>query len=344
VVAVDAADPVEEVVWMVRGAWVTMCLGAGCRLGVFDALDEPRSAAALSAVCAADEHALTRLLSALADVGVVERLDDARYANTPRGKVLRADHPGQVRELVLMQTWPPHVAAWTRAADAVRTGAGVFAAANGRPMWELLSADPVVEQQFNGAMARRADGQVAAVLAATDLSGVRTVVDVGGGRGALLEGLLRAVPDVTGVVADRPDVAAEAEATFAAHGLGERAHGMSVDFFGSVPDGADLYLICNVLHDWDDDDCMAILRTVRAAMPAGSRLLVVERVLGVPGRPFEAARDLHLVDLHMLVVFGARERTFEEYADLLRAAGFPEVRLTGAGPDWNVIEASAWRP
>src|SRR5690242_12706212 len=194
-------------------------------------------------------------------------------------------------------------------------------------MWELLSAQPEVEQQFNGAMARRADGQVAAVLASTDLSGVRTIVDVGGGRGALLEGLLRGLPDVTGVVADRPDVAAEAEATFAEHGLGGRAHGVAADFFGSVPDGADLYLICNVLHDWGDADCVAILRTVRAAMPAGSRLLVVERVLGVAGRPFEAARDLHLVDLHMLVVFGARERAFEEYADLLRAAGLPEARL-----------------
>jgi hypothetical protein len=344
VVAVGSTDPVDEVVWMVRGVWVTMCLSAGCRLGVFDALHEPVSAAALSAACRADEHALTRLLSVLADVGVVERLDDGRYVNSPRGQALRADHPSQVRELVLMQTWAPHVAAWTRAADAVRTGAGVFEAANGQPMWELLSAHPEVEQQFNGAMARRADGQVAAVLAATDLVGVRTVVDVGGGRGALLEGLLRADPDLTGVVADRPDVAAEAETTLAAHGFGERAHGVAADFFSSVPDHGDLYTICNVLHDWDDDDCVAILRTVHAAMGPDSRLLVVERVLGVAGRGFEAARDLHLVDLHMLVTFGARERTFEEYADLLRAAGFPSARLTGTGPDWNVVEASAWRP
>jgi len=334
-------DPADEVVWMVRGVWVTMCLRAGCELGVFDLLDRPRSAAELAAACSADPHAMARLLRVLADVGLVESPAGDRYVNTPRGECLRVDHPSQARTLALMQTWLPHVAGWTELAEAVRTGAGVFEAVNGAPMWELIAAHPEVERQFNGAMARRADGQIEAVLQSVDLSQVRSVVDVGGGRGALLAGLLEAHPELSGVVADRPEVAAEAEAAFAAAGWGERAHGVAADFFVSVPAAADLYLISNVLHDWDDDECVAILRAVCSAMGPGSRVLIVERVLDVPGRPFETARDVHLVDLHMLVTYGARERTFADYDALLTAAGFPPATLSGAGPSWNVIQVAA---
>ncbi len=187
-------------------------------------------------------------------------------------------------------------------------------------------------------MARRADGQVAAVVAGIDLAETETVVDVGGGRGAMLAGVLRAWPRLTGVVADRPDVATEADAAFAEAGLSERAHGVASDFFASVPSGADVYFIANVLHDWDDDDCLRILRTVRRAMDAESRLVVVERLLDVPGRPPTEARDLAFVDLHMLVMFGARERTMAEYDALLVESGFEPGHLIGPGRSWNLVQ------
>ena len=180
-------------------------------------------------------------------------------------------------------------------------------------------------------MARRADGQVAAIIAGIDLAGAETVVDVGGGRGAMLAGVLRAWPRLTGVVADRPDVAAEADGAFAEAGLSDRAHGVGCDFFDSVPSGADVYFLSNVLHDWDDESCARILRTVRSAMDAGSRLVVVERLLGVPGRSPAEARDLAFLDLHMLVMFGARERTMAEYDVLLADAGFGPGRADRAG-------------
>jgi SAM-dependent methyltransferase len=180
---------------------------------------------------------------------------------------------------------------------------------------------------------------VAALLAATDLTGVATVVDVGGGRGAMLTGLLRALPDLHGSIADQPIVTAEAETLFAADGLADRADGVGCDFFASVPGGADLYTIANVLHDWDDADAVRILRSVRAAVPDDGRLLVVEHVLDAPGREFAAQRDLHMVDLHMLVMFGARERTKAEYDALLVAAGFTPGLLAATRTDWDVLEA-----
>ena len=331
-------DPVADVMWMVRGAWVTMSIRAGCRLGLFDHLAERRSAAWLAEATASDQGALTRLLRALTEIGLVEARDDGTYLDTPRGSTLTEAHPASLRSLALMQSWLPNVATWNHLDDAVLSGSGVYERVNGADPWEHLSAHPEQEVQFNRSMARRADGQVAAIVAGIDLAEVETVVDVGGGRGAMLAGVLRAWPRLTGVIADRPDVAAEADAAFAEAGLSERAHGVGSDFFEAVPSGADVYFLSNVLHDWDDDDCRRILRTIRSAMDAESRLVVVERLLAVPGRSATDARDLAFVDLHMLVMFGARERTMAEYDALLEDAGFRPGELIGPGMSWNLIE------
>lgn len=332
-------DPTTSVLWMVRGAWITLALRAACVLGLFDALEEPLSLDDLAEVSTSDAPTLSRLVRVLTDTGLVERVGDDSYRNTALGDTLRVDHPSRIRDLLLMQATPPNLGAWGALDESVRTGSSVFEQVNGLPPWQYLARDPDAQTRFNASMARRATGQVAALLAATDLTGVATIVDIGGGRGAMLTGLLRVLPELHGSIADQPIVAAEAEALFAADGLGDRARGIGCDFFTSVPGGADVYTIANVLHDWDDDDSARILRTVRAAMPDHGRLLVVERVLDAPGRTFEAQRDVHLVDLHMLVMFGARERTKAEYDTLLVAAGFTPGVLAATSTDWNVLEA-----
>ncbi len=332
-------NPVAEAVWMVRGAWVTMALRAGCRLGVFDRLVEPDTPAGLAEATACDEGAMARLVSALATLGLLEERSDGTYVVTAVGSTLTETHPSGVRSLALMQSWLPNVAAWNHLEDAVRSGAGVYDRVNGVEYWQHLSSHPDQLVEFNRSMSRRAEGQIAALVAALDLEGAETVVDVGGGRGAMLAGVLEAWPHLTGVVADRPEVALEADAFFTELGPGARAHGVGCDFFESVPEAADVYFLSNVLHDWDDEDCRRILRTIRKAMSEGSKLVVVERVLGAPGRSAGQVRDLALVDLHMLVAFGARERTEAEYAELLVASGFTGSELADTGTDWNVLEA-----
>src|SRR6478609_6305119 len=154
-------------------------------------------------------------------------------------------------------------------------------------------------------MARRATLQVEAVSAACDLSAARLLVDVGGGKGAMLTCLLAQYPALRGLVADRAPVAAAATTAFEEAGLGARAHGEPADFFESVPGGGDVYVLSNVLHDWDDEPAVRILRSVRAAMGEDAHLLVVETVLDAPGRSTHQQRDIHLLLLHMLVGFGA---------------------------------------
>jgi SAM-dependent methyltransferase len=327
----------DDVVWMVRGAWVTLCVRATCELGILDALNQPRSLAELATRTSADPATLARLLRVLVDLGLLV-VDDGRYAATSRGEVLRVGHPSGVRNLALMQTVIPALTAWQHLADAVRRGSAVFEDLHGQTSWAWLAAHPEEEAVFNAAMARRGALQVAAIRAARDLSDARLVVDVGGGQGAMLAGLLAHEPSLHGIVADRPEVAATATAALAAAGLGERARGEPADFFVTVPSGGDVYVLSNVLHDWDDADAISILRSVHEAMAPGAHLLVVENVLDAPGRTPSQQRDVHLVDLHMLVMFGARERTKTEYDALLVTAGFAPAMLGPSPNTWNVME------
>ncbi len=327
----------DDVIWMVRGAWVSLCLRAACELGIVDALDEPRDLADLAARTSSDPATLARLLRVLVDLRLLARKRD-RFTATSRGELLRTGHPSGLRSLALMQSVAPNLTAWTHLADAVRRGGAVFEDLHGQTMWQWLAAHPREESDFNAAMARRAALQVVALRCAHDFSHTRLVVDVGGGRGAMLAGLLREEPALHGLVADRPEVASAATAALAAAGLGERAHGEAADFFVAVPTGGDVYVLSNVLHDWDDPDAVAILRSVRTAMAPEAHLLVVENVLDAPGRTPESQRDVHLVDLHMLVMFGARERTKAEYDGLLVAAGFRPAVLGRSPNTWNVLE------
>lgn len=227
-------NEVDEVVWMVRGAWVSLCLRATCELGIVDALDEPRTLADLALRTSSDPPTLARLLRALVDLGLVA-IDDARYTATPRGAVLHVGHPSGVRSLALMQTVIPNLTAWQHLADATRRGGAVYEDLNGMTLWNWLAAHPHDGAIFNGSMARRGVLQVAAIRASRSLSGTRLIIDVGGGEGAMLAGLLRDEPSMRGIVADMPAVAAAATAALASAGLGERAHGEAADFFSAVP-------------------------------------------------------------------------------------------------------------
>lgn len=323
-------DDVRDVVDLVRGHWRVLAVRGAVDLGLVDALADRAAAPSLAEQVGVAPDQLVRLLRVLEDVGLVERADTS-WALTDRGRLLRSDDPSGLRSLLVMQTWPPNLASWGRLADALRSGSGTFEAANGASLWQLMAGDQEQSQVFNAAMARRGAWQATAVREAADLRDVTTVVDVGGGRGAMLTALLGEVDGLRGIVADQPHVVVEAEAALAAAGLADRCRAMPADFFDAVPSGGDAYVLSNILHDWTDDECVAILRVLRAAMPSHARLWVLERVLDPdpPRDPSEQA-ELHLLDLHMLVTFGARERTVAEYAALLTAAGFtaPDVRRT----------------
>lgn len=313
------------------GFGLTRSLGALAEHRVADALaDGPATAAELAGRLELDGDSLHRLLRAAAVYGLVRLDRRGRFRLTKVGQAVREDHPRSMRAWVRYLNLPSTQAAWAAVGDSLRTGEPSFPAVHGRSVWEHFGDHPEEERIFAAAMRNFTELDVPAVVDGYPWPAAGTVCDVAGGVGTLLAGVLRARLGLNGVLVDAPGVLAEAEAHLAAAGVRERVALSEGDMFAHVDARADVYVLKDVLHDWDDERSLTILQTVRRAMPDGARVVLVE-TLQERSRPDPIAS---LVDVHMLTqTDGGRQRSVEELHVLLRGAEMRpgEVRLT-AGP------------
>ena len=319
---------------LLDGFVTTQLLYVAAALGIADVLaDGPQSGPAIAAAVDADPAALTRVLRGLAAEDVLAETDDGRFALTPVGEYL-----GVLRGAAIVRGELYYRSA-AGLLDAVRSGGAPFERVYGEEFFEHLSRNREHEAAFQGSMAGRAEQEADDVVAAYDVSNIRTFVDIGGGRGVLLARILGAAAGSSGVLIDRPAAIPEARAYLEAAGLADRTECLAADFFTAVPPGADAYLLSRVLHDWNDADAERILVTCREAMRPTSRLLIVEAILPERARDRPAAIRM---DLHMLLLFAARERTQAEFEALLEHTGFRMDRLvpTRSPAGLGVIEAA----
>ncbi|MGW0179570.1 methyltransferase [Nocardia sp. NPDC003345] len=318
---------------MMAAGWLAQAIHAAAVLDIAGALAEgPRDGADLADAVGADEDALHRLLRLLAGHGIFIRRRDGRYALTPPAQALRADAPVSLRDAVLFYGSAEHRDRWTHLADAVRTGRPAIPADT---FFTRIRDDRALGEMFERAMVSIDGLGQEPVLAAHDFARYRSVVDIGGGRGALLSAILRRVPGCRGVLFDLPEVVAGAPERMPEAGPGGRCGVVAGSFFDSVPAGADAYLLKHILHDWPDDRAVRILRTVRAAMSPAARLLLIELVLPEHDRPHPG----NYIDLEMLVNTGGRERTEAQYRELLARAGFRLISCTPTLSPENILEA-----
>jgi len=217
----------------------------------------------------------------------------------------------------------------------VRTGATAFDAVHGVDLFSYLSRDPEASSLFDGIMHVMTTREAAAIAARYDFSGTRRLLDIGGGHGALAAAILRANPQMTGMIFDRPSVVELARERLGGLGIADRCEVVPGDFFVSVPGGADIVTLKDIIHDWDDERALAILRNTRSAMAGAGRLLLVERLIP----PGNAPSYGKLVDVAMLVLTGGRERTEDEYRALLTSAGFTTRRVVPVSGETSIIEA-----
>ncbi len=337
-----AASPRDQVMAMISGYWASQVCGAAARLGIADHLaDGPATIAELAAAASADPDGLGRLLRAAATVGLVTEDEGGRFSLTPLGAELTGDRAaGSLRDVAIALTAPGHWLPWGRLAEAVISGKPQDTAALGTDVWAYYAAHPEEGASFARAMSSISAEASAAVLAHWDATRFRRIVDAGGSQGRLLAGLLEAAPSATGVLFDRPEVADGARASLAARGLAGRVDVIGGDFLDRVPPGGDLYVLKSVLHDWDDQRALQILRNIHRAAQPGTTLAIIEGPL--PSSP--SPSWMHLMNLVMLVELNGRERTIEDYARLLGQAGYRLDRVTpttesGWGYPWTVIEA-----
>jgi hypothetical protein len=341
--ATEAAAPGRDLARLIDSYLTTQLLYVAARLGVADVLaGGPRTRREVAEAVGADPDVLARLLRGLVLEDVLCEGDDGRFALTALGEGLRDGVPGSLRGAALARG----ELYWSAAAGllrAVTDGGTAFEHVHGEPFFAHLAADPERAAAFQASMSDRAQREAADVVAAYDFAGLRTLVDVGGGSGVLLEAILRAAPELRGVLVDRPEAVQRAAGRLAAAGLDDRSECVVGDFFDAVPPGADAYLLSRVVHDWDDADAERILTTCRTAMPAGARLLLVDAI--VPERAHDGPEAV-LMDIHMLILFSARERTEGQFRRLLAGAGFDLRRVvpTGSPAGLSVIEATASPP
>jgi hypothetical protein len=307
---------------VVYGFMPAQVLRVAALLGIADHLaDEPMTATQLAAATETHLLSLRRLLRGLTCLGVIEEPEPDTFALTEDGQQLRADAPDSVRAAVLLFTSDEVWRSWGRLEHSVRTGEAAWDQVVGTSVFDFMAGHPEQAGTFNAAMADRTRLVAPRIVAAYDFARFGTVVDLGGGDGALIAAILAAAPEVRGVLFDRPAGVAGAPAVLSAAGVADRCEIVAGDFFVAVPDGADAYVIKTVLHNWDDEQCVDILANCRKAMRHNGTLLVIERV--VPPRITSAAASRAVfMDLNMLVHTPGRERTEAEYRSLYTAAGF----------------------
>lgn len=335
-----ARPPAVTMRELIAGAHVTQLISVIARLGVADVLAEgPAPVAEIARRVSAHDSALYRVLRALGDVGVVAELEDRHFALTPLGEMLRSGIPGSLRGWATMVGMPFYRHPWTDLYETVRTGESAFERVHGMKLFDYLVEYPEDAAVFNAGMACVSTGETVSIVTTYDFSPLRTVVDVGGGRGGLLAAILSANPHLQGVLFDRPTVVAGVGEELSGAGIIDRCTVVSGSFFDSVPEGGDAYLLSNVLHDWDDDQAVEILRTCRAAMAPAARLLIAETVL-----PQGAASSAgKLIDVGMLIMTaGGRQRTEADYRVLLDRAGLRLTRIVPSSGMVSLVEAFPW--
>lgn len=323
---------------LITGFRATQLVRVAVELGLPELVGtEPVGSAALAAATGTDAPSLHRALRALAALGVLEQTSDGGFVGTPLSRLLRRDAPGSLADLALGLPAEGY-ASWGSLSDVLRTGEPAYPRLYGRSYFEALADDPASAELFNRTMTSGTIADAAALVAAIDLPERGTVIDVGGGNGALLAAVLRARPQLNGILLDRAAGLAGAPAHLSGAGVLERCQLVEGDFFEAVPT-ADLYLLKRVLHDWDDERALAILAACARGMAPGARLLVMEMLVPERAEAGYTAERVTLLDLNMLVLLGGRERTAAEYADLLERAGLRLARTIATARPASVIEA-----
>ena len=297
--------------------------------------DASATAEELAVACGAEPDALDRVLRHLAAIGVLSRDSSGRYSLTPRGEELRGDHPAGLRgRLDIAGALGRAELSFVDLLDSVRSGSPAFDRRYGRSFWEDLTSDPPRADSYDEQMGQDVEDWAVDILPAYDWGSLGHVVDIGGGNGTLLIALLDTHQDLRGTVVDQPRTVAAARSALEAAGMAARADAVAGSFFDPLPGGAGGYILCAILHDWDDEAAGAILKRCAEAAGAEGRVFVIEKT-GAGGEAPSTS-----MDLRMLLYFGARERGVAAISTLAAEAGLRTVAVHPAG-DLSVIELVA---
>jgi hypothetical protein len=325
---------------MITSLWMPQAIHAAAALGIPDLLATgAKRSDDLAETVGAHAGALHRLMRGLVALGLCTATEDGAFELTPLGDCLRSDARDSVRSWALLMGGEMVWRSWGQFLECVRTGEPAPKLLDGMDAFEHIEANPAAAAVFDKSMVELTRHLGGAIAMSYDFTGISKLIDVGGGYGALLPPILKANPTMRGAVFDMAHCRAGAEQLFGKVGLGDRFEFISGSFFESVPGGADAYLMKSVIHDWDDERSLAILRNCRAAMRGAARFLLVEVI--VPEQIGASLLDAMIAstDLNMLVNTGGCERTEAAYRKLLEAADLRVEQIVATPAAFSIIDA-----
>jgi hypothetical protein len=328
--------PHAQLVHMATAHWTSHILYVTAKLNLADHLAQgPKHAEDLAALTNTHAPSLRRLLRTLAHLGLVAEQGTTAFALTPLGEALKTGAPGAARPAILTLASPWMTGGWQRLLESVQTGRPGLEQALGMPIFDWLAHHPEEASLFSDTMVSFHGSEPAAVAAAYDFSGLKTIVDVGGATGNLLAAILERYPASRGILYDLPHVVRDAPTLLHKRGLANRVTIVPGSFFERVPEGGDAYLFSHIIHDWTEEQCLTILGHCRRVMAPSTRVLIVEMVLPAGNGPHPGK----MLDMMMLVGPGGQERTEPEYGALLQKAGLRLTKVLPTDSAVSVVEA-----
>jgi hypothetical protein len=334
----QSLPPQAQVMQIMTASILTQAVYAAAELGIADHLaGGSKTAAQIATAVGAHPEAVFRLMRALVSAGVFSQVDDERFGLSPAAECLRSDSAQSLRDMVLMMGSKWRLRAWEEIVVSIRTGKASFDAVFGMGPFTYFQQNPDAAAVFHRAMVSYTSTVATAVAAAYDFSSSRTLVDVAGGHGYLIAALLNTNPSLRGILFDLPEVVAGAQPLLTSKGVADRCKIVGGNFFESVTPGGDVYIMKQIIHDWDDDKASRLLRNCRRAMPAASKLLLIETVVPAGQEPAHAK----LLDLEVLIALGGKERTEEQYRMLLTRADFNLTGIIQTDAGIQIVESVA---
>ena len=329
--------PVElQMIQFIMGFWMSRAVYVAAKLGLADLLQSgPKTAEELAEATGTHAPSLYRILRALASAGVFAPLSDRRFALTPLSETLITGAPGSVRWFVISELGQEHYPAWGNLMHSVKTGEIAFDNFFGKDIWKYFAENPADAAVFNDSMSGMTAAANEAITSVYDFSQFKKVVDIGGGHGGLITSILKRNPEAKGVLFDAPEVIEGARPKLEAAGVANRCEALTGDFFKAVPAGGDAYVMKWIIHDWEDEKAITILKNCRQHMQPNGRLIIVDCVVPENDEP-DFSKTF---DLNMLVMTGGKERTAAEFEQLLAAAGFKLLRVVPTDLPPSVVEA-----
>jgi hypothetical protein len=334
-VVIDQSPPPAGVLMqMASGGMITQAIGVAAELGIADQINEGRTQVdEIADATGAHARSLYRVLRSLASVGIFRETSPRNFENTLISELLRSGTPGSMRNTAIFMAAPWHANVVSNMKHSVMTGESAWDTTHGQACFDWFGSNPEAAEIFNNCMSELSYGAAPPLVEAYDFSGIETMADIAGGHGYLLAQILKANPETRGILFDAQSVIDGASGLLEREGVSDRVEKASGDFFKEVP-ASDAYIMKHIIHDWDDERSVLIMKNIHRAMKENGKLLLAEMVVPDGNAPHPSKA----LDLEMLVSPGGVERTEDEYRELFAAAGFRLNRIVPTKSPFSIIE------